>query len=1032
MTVEQLTYTDLPRGKGFNPASSGYQIKASSAGLSAEAREHLGNICMHYGDAVYRYAPLAATERETAWRTQTDSLDVVPDEVLKEYPVVWSYDQLPDNLLALTQVRYSGLTHDRRPGNFFAHALIFPADSLGQYGSNPLSLSRLGSFLPNDQGDQTELPQLEDLGFPSKLQVDYQILRQDPYSKQLEAMLSALCVGTPSDRPVIICLADWRQATPLVEALLNLLPPAARRRTTVCTYESDRTWLVPVKGIRPTGLAAAHHLLVLCGSEGRGFNLRPDEYKARYAVFNFVEGQFSDLGKPRPFAVFAARCVTDGQIDPLMQHHELVEQLGFGPNADAWDKLVPVTNLRSRQRMEINELAESAQALADLAAQPEQIQMALSLLLPHIASLAQSDNYTGLGNLSATLAKLADRLPIESGQTPTQGFASQMQGLAGKALVSGYARTAIALLQACGQRQDHLLLELLEQVISQPLAPTSATEQKALVDLLCDALRLTGKMPETAPLFDRLLVVVFQAAQMTGQLPDLWGKIGIEFVQPRLGGSWDANQQALAQTLVAHAPAVACPEANAWLNLRLLGAAKLQGEPLFVLLTETAVSTSRCMEAEKLSSVLLQLTEQQVPNKEELAVVLGRMAQAASVNTPPGKKLFEAYRASIQTLTSNRQVFIRRKLVEADAVQVVCREILMEILPWNVTDSPNKFQHWRNEILAHHPKALDALRQQVADLLKQPGQLERVMPFAEELLPKQGNKSTPEAGLRALCTAWLLSLPLQPISLDRPIFSTLGDDYLTPEAAAHLRLLKFMNKVRQMAEIPDWSTTKFPHTDPAWSRDARLLNHTEKTQILTWCMATFRASGLTTQEEAQGLIQLLDAVDQKPAVAEIVGQLLKGRDTVTNVLVVTSFVQYALAGERKPAQVEFWGSTIGDILKRCDRTMRQLLEAHLAYRFAQSSAEQTSRLHQLCQAAGLSLPKPAMLPQPEIHPLVKGTGASTATPPKAEQRSGIDQLTALARHSWQQLWGESKNADAPPDEQKKMSARHPKKNSGKK
>ena len=88
MSVKQLTYTDLPRGKGVDPARAGYQIKACSEGLSAEARRQLDSICMHYGDAVYVHAPGVAKDRETTWRTQTDSLNVVPDEILNEFPII--------------------------------------------------------------------------------------------------------------------------------------------------------------------------------------------------------------------------------------------------------------------------------------------------------------------------------------------------------------------------------------------------------------------------------------------------------------------------------------------------------------------------------------------------------------------------------------------------------------------------------------------------------------------------------------------------------------------------------------------------------------------------------------------------------------------------------------------------------------------------------------------------------------------------------------------------------------------------------
>ena len=41
MAVEQLTVTDLPRGKGVDPNRAGYQIKACSAGLDDRTKQLL-------------------------------------------------------------------------------------------------------------------------------------------------------------------------------------------------------------------------------------------------------------------------------------------------------------------------------------------------------------------------------------------------------------------------------------------------------------------------------------------------------------------------------------------------------------------------------------------------------------------------------------------------------------------------------------------------------------------------------------------------------------------------------------------------------------------------------------------------------------------------------------------------------------------------------------------------------------------------------------------------------------------------------
>src|SRR5580658_2942093 len=104
MAIEQLIYTDRPYGKGVDPRRSGYQLAASSAGLGTTVLQHLESICAHYGDAVYRCAPESAIAQEQTWQAQTLQFDAVPLEVLRLFPVAWSYDRIQNSEYALTRI----------------------------------------------------------------------------------------------------------------------------------------------------------------------------------------------------------------------------------------------------------------------------------------------------------------------------------------------------------------------------------------------------------------------------------------------------------------------------------------------------------------------------------------------------------------------------------------------------------------------------------------------------------------------------------------------------------------------------------------------------------------------------------------------------------------------------------------------------------------------------------------------------------------------------------------------------------------
>jgi hypothetical protein len=1000
MPVEQLFYTDRPRGKGLEPAAAGYQIKACSAGLSPESRRQLNSICMHYGDVVHRYAPRAAQDQEMAWRAQAESLSEVPDEILNAFPEIWTYDRLGDDVFALTRIRYTGLTHDGRTGNFFAHALVFPPESLATHSFNPLALSRAGLFKSNDPTDETALHTYPDLGSPTADPADNGILRGAPYHAHLAAMVSALCPTTPSIRPVLICLADWRQATPLVEVLVNLLPPAVRCRTTFCTYESDPKWLVPTTtGERPTHLAAAHDLLVLCGPDDRSFNLRPEEYQSVYAVFNFVDHQFSDLGEPRRYAAFAAACVHEERTERLEHHHTLVAQLGFDHDPTAWDTLVPAADLLSAQ-LQPDALVAAAQSLATLATEPRQARIALERLLPHIEALAHTNNAAGLSALTTNLARLTDRVATAAEQAQATDFVSHLRTLATMAFVAGQGRTTAALLTACGKARDGILLALLNDILGDPVASrvnaslTSDWEQ--LVELFLDGLRLAEKTPDTAPPLARLLVATFRTAHATGLVPQVWEGVGGRLVKAHLGSQWDAEKRQLVRDLIACVPVDRCPDANAWLNLRLLEATPPQSvAELIDSLEKIAGTCSRCADAATLTQDALRIAREQLRAHPQRAEALGRLAEAAH-GTASGTTLFAAYRHEMEQAEPNQYSKIRQALATAGVVHVLCRELLAEVLPWNEENGHRTLQSWQSAVLKAHAKVLDGVRQEVAILLGEPEQADSMFPLAEALIPKQPDKSAAGRGLVALYGAVARVLPLEPLSNKwRQALASLPGG-VAPEAQARLRVLQFMGAVAKLASDEHWSPTDFPHSDPAWRDDIRSLGPGEKAQVLEWCLDTFATTGVTTAQEAEGLVVLLRAAGEQSAdtVANAVAYLLKERDPVTAVLVATAFALCALEGAQKSAA---WGVIVRAILEPWDKSTRRLFEAHLAHRFGRRGQQYNERLLELCDAAGLPRPILAALPTqaPSPWPSVAG-------------------MLDWAKWPWRKLRGGSKDAPVPP------------------
>ncbi len=316
LPIARLVYTAVPYGQGYNPSLSGYQVKACSSTLSSDQIEKIGGICMHYGDVVYRGAPQDAVDHELTWRTQTEDAHNYPEEVLQRFPQIIAYTKLDEETYSLVRVTYTGLTYDNRPGNFLALALVVTPSDLRAYHGNPLAAVRAGIFealfSPADlAAERVDLPPLPIPEYTHPIPGFDQLIAP-PYSDRLAELLAAAHNASESTRPVMLNLQDWRLGAALLEQLLYLLPPEVRSRTSLCTYETDRTWQPALHGQRPAGWVAGHRLVVL-GSPGTGgVNFRADELASRFAVFDFASAQFSPVEAGR-YSQWAAGCSREGK-----------------------------------------------------------------------------------------------------------------------------------------------------------------------------------------------------------------------------------------------------------------------------------------------------------------------------------------------------------------------------------------------------------------------------------------------------------------------------------------------------------------------------------------------------------------------------------------------------------------------------------------------------------------------------------------------------------------------------------------------
>jgi|GEM_PF-1400416 len=843
MDAQQLYFTNCARGKGFDPALSGFQIKACSPGLGEDVRQTLMVVCLHYGDALYRNAPREARDAETRWRRETDSLDRMPQEVLDAFPVVWSYYRLKENLYALTRLNYTGIGPDGRIGNFFAHSLVFDPGKGPDGGINPFSLTRSSFFQPNETRDITVLEPVRDLSALLP-QGDADGKNTLPvFGGRTADVISALLSQGEGNLPVVLCLPRWPEVPSLLEPLFESLPPQLRGRISFCTFENDRNWLPDRKSAQPG--RSAHDLMVHCGEDDKAFKLAPHDYESKYTVFNFVGGRFSETGPAGDFAAFAASCLERGQGEKLRRLHDLAGRLGLSDVREAGDLLASVEGLYSgRPYPQLR--CETLERLEKFFVREDQIRAALGILVPSMGELVSSRDEEGVRRWAPVASRWLPRLPEKERRAGSR-FLAELASLAGQCLGNGNVGLCAVLLSACGNEREGIFVTVFQDYLHAPGSadtfPSIADEGRELIRFFSEAARLKMQRPELPFSLRELIRLAFHAAVASSTVPFLWDLMGKEVVRPFfLKNTDETSIQLLAELTERGSPEV-CPEARLWLALRLLKAAPPEEDRWTRRVTELA----RVHQGDEAVTAIRKVVDESVAIPERRALIFGFLC--ASLRGMAGDKWRRVFRESLAAVPDSRAVL--EELAGSGSHDLVCEEIMNHFLPWRPGKSEEKFREW-GDLLAI-PRIHENLCRTVSRQFVSGGRFESVFSLAGHLLAVPAAPPAPSQ----LADTVIRSTPLEFLArnpLELP--ETVASD-LSPEASGRLRVVELLRKMSDGNEGPE--RVSLPVEDPVWKEDVRALPPSERKAVIDRCLERGFPSGIAIFREMLDLCAALSS-----------------------------------------------------------------------------------------------------------------------------------------------------------------------------
>lgn len=985
MAIEQFIVTDRSKGGGVNPQGAGYQLVAISSGLNTNLCEDLMPMITAFGDAVKSEAPDEVLSEFKQWRNDISEMQPVPKAILERYPPIWSYAQVGSDLFALMRVCYAGLTQNKvKFGNFLAHIYVFDPIALAPVAYNPMALAHSGLFWTEDDGNTTTLDSLD--SFP-KLTVEKgkECLFSPPYESQTSKMLSVLCHYQQTNQPLLLCLNSFDDQVALLEALLELLPPSTRCRTPFSTSAAKYS-------LTGTNLAQGPNesqaqIQVVCGKNIRTLNLTPADYRtdARRAVFNFPDAQFPEAVPDCTYADFAKHAIDRATPHLLDKHHQMIEDLDLGLERKAWSDLVPLVKCKGAET-DIEYLKDGLPEILPSLTRPEQAVYVLDVTTPSLSKLAEKnrvDDLTSLGGLEC-INKIVALAQGAAGKQ-IQKFLDDIVKVAVNAFKQGYARTTLELIHICGDSVTPYIvhnvmkrifagqrMETVEtaDIVGKSGAPeavktpgTESLAQKirkeeftATIHLLSKGLVYINQEKKLPDWVGQMVVTLFVLAQRSGQVLEVWNKVGDSLVYPFFSQTLNTTRQRDLAALIQLLPKKDKSKTYTDLSLILLKAQGLDKDGLSRQLGGITQALAYCHvnvrenAITRLCELANQKAEQQAEQSAEMRTAVLACMYRTTTDETVKEMIFQRYSADLDKPAVKARVFqVRSHLAKAGYVEILCCELFTNLRLWRKNISDQKLKRWNNEILKKYPALMETICREMERRLERPGSINKLHLFCKQLLPMA--KPVSDSGWRCLYKATLLNLPLK--HLADPKQKQLVEDapLQDQDVKVKVRAVQVMRKIQNLATDKRTYSILELHKANVDLNCVKALPKAQQIEMLNCIIATLEWSGITSPEHAIALYETLTDLGQPKAMVDVLGRMLKDRDKVTKVQVAMAMAEPLLHGSK---QLPGWRSIFLSLMESESlKDARKLFKEHLDGCFCVREEHFEQRKAKLLQDAGL-------------------------------------------------------------------------------
>lgn len=945
MKIKQLLFTHCATGNGFDPEkSSGYQIKAMSDNL--DNLPLLSEWSAQLGQTVYSYSPEIARKNEAEWLKTTENVaDGVPEAVLSNFPVIWTYRKLGPELYSLTRTSYIGLTRDRRsaPGNFLTNTLVFPSSILGSPPGNPLGLISAVAFqIDPDTIEAGPLPTLETFGADIENECDTKILGQSDFEAQLPALLSAVFMSR--DRPLVICLRDASEAVPLLAALLQVLPPGLRCTTTFTTHSHDPCWPgTDSNDPNPARIPNQITIISTHGSDSKG--PQPDEPRLRHLqVFNFVSGRFPEASPVSAFGRFAADCIQRNNPKPLESYHRVAFALGCDGTVTDCDRLVSIFTPSSTSGV-IERLIERLQILVPLVRTKAGAECAFQLVEAKLKSLGEA----GFDEAEIPLAQLLSSIwsaPEPSKENSLPGGITRMIAYINEQLTAGNVQRASCLLEGCGNWEGHALSATLDNLCA--CADTLNVANAQEVNALAARLRRLYSANAERQIGPQLLCTLIR---LIGRLEHQHGNSLWKSIQPEIAksftGELTTDKLRLIDDLCNLTETFPQPAATLLFNRLAMTQLSPNDSNVTVLLRRMAQACSTCENPQTESDAVIALIYDKYPNPLTTAFLLGIVADTAFGSTA-GDLFISAFRGAEDQLP-NRNNQLNEELTKAGCFTLLSWEFL-DRLPLNSIEAAEmQIDSWLQQPEFAESDMGDKLCAVLAAAVKEPNlELSRVLFNRQLQLEPTGS------GFVALFSRIAKTFPLGQIPPEWDEILSTPPGGMNQMAMERLRVSKFLGRLSNEASQGLWSFANFDPQDADWQAYHRLENSSRE-EILRFLMSLLKLAGLYHGRDALAFIQVMTGLySWQPE--DLAGQLLihlERHEIVTQIMTLTALAHCAVIDSEYEELCSGTARILLNKLATGNKDLPAGLSAHIASRFNDSRIANLTQISKICESAGM-------------------------------------------------------------------------------